>query len=460
MNRQSTSETRVRGTTSNARPAARERSFERSGSLRERFHAVIPGGSHTYAKGDDQYPEHMAPYIVRGEGCRIWDVDGNEYIEYAPGMRAVTLGHAFPPVVEAAARALKDGSNFSRPSPIELECAEQLLAMVPAAEMVKFGKNGSDVTTAAVKLARAYTGRDLVAICGDQPFLSVDDWFIGTTPMAAGIPRAIRDLTVAFGYNDMDSVRAVFERHPGRIACVILEPEKQEPPEDAFLHRLREYCHEQGALFVLDEMITGFRWHNGGAQAFHEVEPDLSTFGKAMANGFSVAALAGKREVMRLGGLDHHDRERVFLLSLTHGAETHALAAALETLRVYEREPVVETLWKQGERLRVGLEEVVDDLGLEGHFGVFGRPCCLVYGTRDAEGHPSQPFRTLFLQEIIRRGLIASSLVVSYSHGDEEIDRTVEIIREALVVYRRALEDGVDRYLESRSVQPVFRPYN
>lgn len=437
------------------RPA---RDFTRSRALNERFNRLIPGGAHTYAKGDDQYPEGMAPYIVRGSGCRITDLDGNEYIEYGMGLRAVTLGHAYEPVMRAAATAMQDGANFCRPATIELEAAEELLGLLPAADMVKFAKNGSDATSAAVRLARACTGRDMVALCGDQPFMSVDDWFIGSTPMPAGIPESTRALTLQFHYNDMDSVRALFEAHPDRIACVILEAEKEIPPEDGFLHKLRECAHENGALFVMDEMITGFRWHNGGAQAFHDIEPDLSTFGKALANGFSVAALAGKREFMERGGLDH-DKERVFLLSYTHGAETHGLAAALETMRVYRREPVVEHLWKQGEKLREGIEERVADLGLEDYFGVAGRPCALVYWTCDREKRRSQPFRTLFLQESLRRGLLAPSLVISYAHDDAAVEETLDIIGDALVVYGRALEDGVEAHLEGRSVQPVFRPY-
>lgn len=432
--------------------------FEKSNLLRKKAHELIPGGCHTYAKGDDQYPERSPGFIVRGKGCHVWDADGNEYIEYGMGLRAVTLGHAYEPVFEAAYRQMKLGNNFVRPSPIEVACAEQFLSMVPGAEMVKFGKNGSDATSAAIKLARAYTGRDLVAICADHPFFSVEDWFIGTTPMSAGIPKVIQDLTVKFRYNDLESVRSLFSAYPGRIACVILEPEKDTPPTDNFLQRLKELCHANGVVLIFDEMITGFRWHNGGGQAYHNVEPDLSAFGKAIGNGFSVAALAGKRELMQLGGLNH-DRERVFLLSLTHGAEAPNLAAALEVMRIYQEQPVIDTLWKQGRKLAEGIQKSIAEHKLEKNFVLIGRPCCMVYGTRDQEGNPSQEFRTLFLQEIIKRGILAPSLIVSYSHTDEDIDRTILVINEALRVYKQAIEEGVDRYLEGRSVKPVFRKY-
>ncbi|MGE3841518.1 MAG: glutamate-1-semialdehyde 2,1-aminomutase, partial [Vicinamibacterales bacterium] len=337
--------------------------FDVSKRLRERSHRVIPGGAHTYAKGDDQYPELAPGFIVRGEGCHVWDPDGNEFIEYGMGLRAVTLGHGYRPVVEAACRSLRDGVNFSRPSTLEVECAEQLTRLVPSAEMVKFAKNGSDVTTAAVKLARAHTGRDLVAICADHPFFSVDDWFIGTTEMSAGVPQAIKDLTITFPFDSTEALETLFAAHPGRIACVVMEAERTRPPSPGYLIGVSEICRRNGALLVLDEMITGFRWSNGGAQQVYGVVPDLSTFGKGLGNGHSIAALVGRRSVMEAGGLEH-DRERVFLLSTTNGGETHGLAAALETMRIYEREPVIECLRRQGERLAGGVRDVVKARGL------------------------------------------------------------------------------------------------
>ena len=401
----------------------------------------------------------MPVYVTRGSGSHVWDIEGREYIEYAMGLRSVTLGHAYPSVVEAVTRQLSRGSNFNRPSPIELECAEKLLELVPSAEMVKFAKNGSDANGGAIKLARAYTGRDLVAVCADQPFFSVDDWFIGATPMDAGIPQAIKELTVKFNFNDLESAAELFGKYPGRIAAVVLEAEKEIPPAKDFLQKLLDLCHREGALLILDEMITGFRWHNGGAQAYYGITPDLSTFGKALGNGFSVSALAGKREIMRLGGLDH-DRGRVFLLSTTHGAETHGLAAGLEVMRIYQNEPVVETLWAQGAKLSEGVLAAVADLKLEAHFRLAGKPCCLVYATLDADKRPSQEFRTLFLQETIKRGLLATSLIVSYSHTDEDIRKTVEIIHASLSVYKKALEEGIGKHLVGRPVKPVMRKFN
>jgi glutamate-1-semialdehyde 2,1-aminomutase len=359
--------------------------FRKSIRLQERGRELIPGGSHTYAKGEDQYPVLAPGFIERGLGCHVWDVDGNEYIEYGMGNRSVGLGHAYPTVLRAVEAALHGGSNFTRPAKIEVGCAETFLELI-GAEMVKFCKDGSDATSGAVRLARAYTGRDLVACCADHPFFSTDDWFIGTTPMNAGIPEATRNLTVTFRYNDIASVKDLFDRYPGKLAALILEPSRGDDPKDGFLHQVQGLCREKGALLILDEMITGFRWHAAGAQRLYGIEPDLSAFGKALGNGFSVSALAGKREYMRLGGLEHTDRPRVFLLSTTHGAETHALAAAIATMRTYQSEPVVEHLYRQGTKLREGIEEAAKRRGVDGHFKVVGRACCLSYATLDPNG--------------------------------------------------------------------------
>ncbi len=433
--------------------------YRRSAELSARAHQIIPGGCHTYAKGDDQYPELAPGFIARGLGCHVWDVDGNEFIEYGMGLRAVTLGHAYPRVLEAVRESLAFGTNFTRPAPVEVECAESLLKEIPGAEQVKFAKDGSTVTTAAVKLARAATGRDMVAVCGDHPFFSYNDWFFSVTPMTVGIPESVKRLTVTFRYNDLASLETLFDEHPDEIAVVILEPARMEEPLPGFLEGVKAVCEKHGAVLVFDEMITGFRWARGGAQQVYGVTPHLSTFGKALANGFSLSALVGDRSIMELGGTDHA-RERVFLLSTTHGAETHSMAAAVATLSEYAEQPVIETLYARGEQLRRGVEQVVAARGLAGRFSVAGRPCNLIYGTNDADGSPSQAFRTLFLQELIRGGVIAPSFVVSFSHSADDIDRTIDVVDRALSVYTRALSDGVEKFLVGRAVKPVYRRFS
>jgi glutamate-1-semialdehyde 2,1-aminomutase len=433
--------------------------FSESLRLQKKFNNIIPGGAHTYAKGDDQFPEFITPYIVKGKGCRVWDVDGNEYIEYGSGLRSVALGHAIEPIIEAAYKQMKLGSNFGRPSRIELECAEEFLSLLEGADMVKFCKNGSDATDGAIKLARAFTGRDMIGMCASHPFLSVNDWFIGSTPMAGGVPDTIKKLTTKFYYNDLASAEKMFSEYPNRIACVILEAEKTDPPVDNFLHKLRDLCHKNGAIFILDEMITGFRWDLGGAQKKFNIVPDLSSWGKAMGNGFAISALTGKREIMSLGGLEHN-KERVFLLSTTHGAETHALAAAIATIKFYKENDVITRLYQQGQKLADGVMRASSDLQLQDKVAILGPPCCSVYTSRDQNNQPSQPFRTLFIQETMKRGLMMPSSIVSYSHSDADIAETVEKIHEALIVYKKALNEGVEKYVEGRSIQPVWRKFN
>jgi len=437
----------------------KEYKFNNALKLQKRFHEVIPGGAHTYAKGDDQYPEFMPPYIVKGKGCYVWDCDGNKYIEYGMGLRSVTLGHGFDPVIQAACKQMQKGTNFIRPSVIELEYAEELLDTIEGAEMVKFGKNGSDAVNGAIKLARAYTGRDKIGICANHPFFSVDDWFIGSTIMSAGIPKLFRSFTLKFNYNDIESVKRMFSENRGEIACVILEPEKYDPPKNNFLHELKKICNHNGAIFILDEMITGFRADIGGAQKKYNIVPDLSTFGKAIANGFSISALVGKRELMELGGLKHK-KERVFLLSLTHGAESHAIAAARATLKFYLENTVIEKLKSQGHKLSTGINNVSKELGLNDYFKIVGPDYCSVYHTLNNEKNHSEEFRTLFLQETIKRGLLMPSTIISNAHSDEIIDETVNKIYDALLVYKKALEEGIDKYLVGVPVKPVFRKFN
>jgi glutamate-1-semialdehyde 2,1-aminomutase len=432
------------------------RSFAASNAHMSAVRDLIPGGAHTYAKGDDQYPAGMAPVIDRGAGCRVWDLDGNEYVEFGNGLRSVTLGHGFEPVMEAVRRWLAVGVNFARPHRLEREAAERLIDLIPSAEMVKFGLNGSDATTAAVRLARAYTGRDMVAVCRQHPFFSTHDWFIGTTPMSAGIPVAER-LTVQFSYNDLPSLAQLFESYPNQIAAVVLEAETVEPPAPGFFDGLRRLCDQHGALFILDEIITGFRWHERGAQFVYGIEPDLCTFGKGIANGFPLSALAGRREVMRLGGYVD-DVDRVFLMSQTAAGEPWAMAAMLAVIDTYQREGIAEQLHQTGADLRRNLEKVVGDAGLSSHFQLRGRDCNLVYVARDELGQPSQEFRTLMLQELLARGVLAPSFVVSAAHDPAAIRNTVDAVAESMPAYRQALEHGIGTVLRGRPVRPVLRP--
>ena len=430
--------------------------FELSTAHVRAAHRIIPGGAHTLAKGDDQYPEDMAPIIVGGSGCRVHDLDDNELIEYGIGLRSVTLGHGDQRILSPVKAALDSGVNFARPHVLERRAAERLLELFPFADMVKFGVNGSDATSAAVKVARAFTGRDRVAMCADHPMFGHADWFICTTPMSAGIPRAYHELTASFRYNDLNSVEALLKSAPGEFAALVLEAETTVPPEPGFFEGLRTLCDRHGTLLILDEIITGFRWHERGAQFVHGIKPDLCTLGKGLANGLPLSALLGRREIMDLGGFAG-DRDRVYLLSQTYGAQPWVLAAMLAVIDVYESDAIVSRLHAAGSRLRQGVETVVAARGLESHIQVVGRDCNLVFATRDSSGERSQGFRTLFLQELLRRRILAPSFVVSAAHDDDTIDQTVAAVEGALPAYERALEDGLETVLHGRHVKPTIR---
>lgn len=426
----------------------------------ERLNHVIPGGAHTYSRGDDQFPLNSPQIIAKGEGAYVRDAFGNKFLDYGMGLRAVTLGYANKEVNEAAIREIWNGNNLTRASLIELQAAETITSLIPGAEMVKFAKNGSTVTSAAVKLARAYTGRSYIARCLEQPFFSYDDWFIGDTVIKKGIPKEFSDLTLHFNYNNIDSLIDLFAKYPGQIAGVILEPASVAHPENNFLHKVKEVCKKNGSLFILDEMISGFRWHNQGAQKYYNIEPDLSTFGKGMANGFSVSALVGKREIMEMGSIKTIGKERVFLISTTHGAEMCGLGAFVKTVEIYKNIPVVDHLWDYGNKLISGMNAIAKDLGIENYFETKGVACSPYYITKDKKGEISLAFRTLFSQEMIENGVLMPWIALSYSHGDAELEKTLNATRKALKKYALALDEGCEKYLRGPAVKPVFRTHN
>ncbi|MCX6112557.1 MAG: glutamate-1-semialdehyde 2,1-aminomutase [Proteobacteria bacterium] len=426
----------------------------------ERLNNLIPGGAHTYSRGLDQFPENAPQILDRGNGAYVWDADGNKYLDYGMGLRAVTIGYGYKPIAEAAIEQIYKGNNLTRPSTIELKAAETITSLIPSAEMVKFAKNGSTVTSAAVKLARAYTGKKYIAICSDHPFFSYDDWFIGSTPVDCGIPNEIKSLTIKFKYNDIESLNRLFTEYKDQIAAVILEPVTLDAPVDNFLHKIKDLCKKNGAVFILDEMITGFRWDLQGAQKYFDITPDLSTFGKGMANGFSVAALVGKKEIMNLGGITDPNKDRVFLISTTHGAEMCGLGAFVKTVEVYKELDVIGHVWDYGQKLKDGMNNLAKKHGISDYFEVQGYPCSPNYMTKDRNNNSSLEFRTLFSQEMVNSNILMACIALCYQHGDKELEMTLKGVDKSLGVYAAALEDGVTKYLKGKVIKPVFRKKN
>lgn len=426
----------------------------------QRAQNLIPGGAHTYSKGDDQFPSNAPKFIVKGKGCDIWDTQDRRYTDFALSLGTVVLGHAYEPVLEAVRAELGKGSNFVRPSIIEGELAELLVDIIPSAEMVKLAKHGSDAVTAAVKLARAATGRKYIVRCENDPFNAVHDWFIGSTVVTRGIPEEVQGLTLKFEYNKIESLKALFDQHPQEIAGIVMEPLSMIKPEPGFIESVQKLCKENGAVLIFDEVVSGFRYSLGGAQEYCGITPDLTAIGKAMANGFSVSALVGKREIMELGGI-HHDSERVFLLSTTHGGETHSIAAAIKTINEIKEKNLVEHFWKIGKRFKEVIDEAAAAAGASHIISSTGFDCKPGYSLTPQNGESPMEIRTLFLQETIKRGYMLPYFVPCYAHSVELLDQFKVALTETCEVLKKASEENrLLDYIQGDVVKPVFRKFN
>ncbi|OGH64040.1 MAG: hypothetical protein A2821_03480 [Candidatus Magasanikbacteria bacterium RIFCSPHIGHO2_01_FULL_41_23] len=430
-------------------------------ALLKRRHDLIPGGAHTYSKGDDQFPSNAPKAAVKGRGAYVWCEDGKKYLDWCMGLRSVSLGHVYPAVNKAVKVQMDQGTNFGRPHLTEFLLADRITKLLPGVEMVKFAKNGSTVTTAATKLARAYTGRKYIAVCKSQPFFSYDDWFIGTTDCGAGIPAEIKKLTLTFEYNNYASLETLFKEYPDQIACVILEPVTMVEPKDNFLKKIEILTKKNKAVFIIDEMITGFRFDLLGAVKIYDLKPDLVTYGKGIANGYSLAVLGGKKEIMERGGIQHN-KERVFLISTTHGAETTAIAAALATIDEMQKKKVQEHFWKIGDQIKTGMEKLIKKYDLTGLIEVVGFAPNLFMNFRDTDGAISFVLKTIFLQETIKRGLLfQGAFPLSYSHKSAEVVKTLKVMDEVMAVYKKVLADkNRNKYLVGEAIKPVFRKFN
>ncbi len=433
--------------------------YEKSRAFSARMQDLIPGGAHTYSKGDDQFPYNAPGGIIKGKGAQVWDLDGNVFIDCSMGLTSVCIGHGYEPVAQAVANEAFKGTNFQRPAEIELEAAELFLDTVQSGDMVKFAKNGSTVTTAAVKLSRAYTGRNRVALAQEHNFFSFDDWFISTTPCDKGIPKKVREMTVLFSYNDIESVEALFDDDEHDIACIIMEPVKFDPPKDDFLHKVAALCKEKGVIFILDEMITGFKWGLKGAQNYFGVKPDLSTWGKGIANGFSACALTGRADIMEQGGIRKEGEDKLFLISTTHGAETIGLAAMIATIKEFKLHNMIEGNWKRGEWLRERIDVIIERQGLSEYLQLIGYACLMVLVCKDTSGVPNDEYRTLMLQEMIARGVLFQGMFyTTWSHQHAELEHIVAAFEESCDVYRNAIDAGnCDGLLIGKAAKPVFR---
>ena len=423
--------------------------YEKSTEFLTRAEATIPIGSQTFSKSRTQYPVGISPlFATRAKGPYLWDLDGNKYIDLVSNLASITLGYRNRKVDSAVRKQMNLGNGFSLPSTLEAVVAEKITSLVPSAEMVRFGKNGTDATSAAIRLARAYTGRDYVAVCGYHGW---QDWFIGSTSRNKGVPKKTSALTLTFKYNDIKSLEKMFSKHPKGIAAVILEPMTYEFPENKFLEKTKKLCQKYGAVLIFDETITGFRFSKGGAQEIFQVTPDLSTFGKGIANGYPLSVVCGSREIMR-------EMENIFF-SGTFGGELLSLAAANVVLEMHQRDEISPRLNKYGEELSQDLQKIIDQADMSGLLEIKGHPTWKFLEWKDGSEFTAPELKTYFMQEMFRRGiLILSTHNVTLAHNKKVRGVVISKYERVLTLMKKAISEGnLKDKLEVIPLKPLFK---
>lgn len=409
----------------------------------------IPLGSQTFSKSITQYPLGVSPlYIEKGFGSKVVDVDGNEYIDFVNGLASITLGYCDSDIDQAVIEQLKNGVTFSLPHKLEAIVAEKIINLVPSAEKVRFGKNGSDATSGAIRIARAFTGRDDVAVCGYHGW---QDWYIGSTTRNLGVPTATQKLTHKFTYNNIDSLKLLFEENQGKIAAVIMEPMNVEFPKDNFLENVKKLAHENGAVLIFDETITGFRFSKGGAQEYFNVIPDLSTFGKGLANGYALSAIAGRNDIMK-------KMEDVFF-SGTFGGETLSLAAANAVLDKITSKDILSEIAEKGAWLLSKLNVLIKENKFEQYYATAGHPTWSFLLIRPGINTTDYEMKTLFLQEMFKRGILTlGSHNLSSAHSYKDLEQLISTYEEVLPILVDADKKGIVKdLLDCSPLIPLFK---
>ena len=421
--------------------------YKKSEQLLDRALKSIPLASQTFSKSLTQYPRGVSPFFIeKGKGAKVWDVDGNEYIDFVNSLAAVTLGYCDKNVDEAVQKQMQNGVTFSLPHCLEMEVAEKLIDIIPCAEKVRFAKNGTDATSASIRIARAYTGKDHIAVCGYHGW---QDWYIGSTTRDLGVPKAVKELTHKFEYNNIESLEKIFQER--ELACVIMEPMNVEYPQDNFLEKIKTLAHKNDALLIFDETITGFRYSLGGAQALFNVIPDLATFGKGMANGYPLSAVVGSNEIMQ-------KVEDIFF-SGTFGGETLSLAAANAVIDKYKKDNVPKYLNDLGNYLLKKLNQLIIKEGLDDVFRTSGHPAWSYLQVKAQDKYTAFEIKTLFLQEMFKSGiLILSSHNLNFSHSEEDIDKLISVYSGVLPLIKQSIDDGnLIEQLNCKPLQPLFQ---
>jgi len=415
----------------------------------QRAEKTIPLGSQTFSKSKVSLPKNAAPlFIERGYGSKVWDADNNEYIDFVNGLLSVSLGYCDADVNQAVIDQLALGVTFSLPHKLEMEVAEELVKLIPCAEMVRFGKNGTDATSAAIRLARAYTKREHVAVCGYHGW---QDWYIGSTTRNLGVPECITSLTHSFTYNDLNSLEQLFREYPEQLAAVIMEPMNLAYPIPGFLEGVQALCKKYNTVLIFDETITGFRFNLHGAQALFNVTPDLATFGKGMGNGFPISAVVGKQEIMML-------MEEIFF-SGTFSGETMSLAATKATLRKIQEKNTLDHIHNLGNKLIITLEKLILKHGAQKWLGTAGHPAWSFITIKDTPQYNSLELKSLFIQEMCTRGiLLTGSHNLSYAHTDSDIEKLLNAYDEVIAILVNTIEtENLYNIFKGELLEPIFK---
>lgn len=442
-------------------------SFNKSEEYRAKIHSLIPGGAHTYSKGDDTFPAIAPAAIQYGKGCYVWDIDGNKFLDCAMGLTSVTLGHAQEEINQPVIEEIQRGLNFQRPSYLEAELAESFLSLIKQHDRIKFAKNGSTVTTAAVKLARAYTGRKLVAFPEDHPFFSYDDWFIGKTACSFGVPEEISALSKTFKSCSLKSLKDLFGKYPDQIAAVIFEPKRNKCDHDCkcsisnetYLKEAAKIIHENGSILILDEMITGFKAAFPGLTTELDIDADITTWGKSISNGFSFAAMTGKSEIMDLGGIKNEGAKKFFMTSTTHGAETIGIRAVIETINFYKINNVIEHNYSVGKKLYQRCISIIKKENFEDYMKIAPNYWMLIFELNHPDKSLIPYLQTSFSQQMILNGiLIQASFVPCYSHDEKAITLFCNAFQKTIKTIKRHLKKE-ENLRDIKLTKRVFRKY-
>lgn len=422
--------------------------YHKSEAFLKKVEKIIPLGSQTFSKSSVHFPKGASPlFLTHGRGSHVWDLDGNEYVDFSSSLASITLGYQDPDVDLAVINQMQNGVSFSLPHPLEFQVAEKIIEMVPCAEMVRFGKNGSDATAGAIRLARAYTKKDHVLVGGYHGW---QDWYIGSTSRDLGVPEAVKALTHKFAYNDIDSVMKWFKTYHNQIAAIILEPMYGDGPKNNFLEKLKDICEKNGALLIFDEVVSGFRIANGGAQEYFGVTPHLCALGKGLANGYPISAVAGKADIMQM-------MKEVFF-SFTFGGEALSLAASLATLNKLKNKDVLNKLSSNGKILIEKINALIIKHNIKDIISLSGYPAQTTLTIKKSSTYSDYQIRTLFLQECFSRGILAiGAHNLSYAHSNNDIDQLISTYDEVFAILDTAVHHNqLNEFIKGEVLVPLF----